>query len=414
MDFEREFDVLVCGGGVAGVAAALQCARAGLNTALVEKTVLLGGLATGGLINWYAPLCDGNGRQVTFGIAEEFLHLSLKYGPGDVPAGWLDRDNVRAKGRLQRYNAVFSPASFVLGLAEAIEKAGVKVWLDTLVCQPVMDGERIVGVEVENKSGRGVLRARCVIDATGDADVAFRAGADSVESDSWHSYYVLEASFEAARNALAHPDAAYLTDPSKLHRLSLVEVLRIGANSRGGRQPPGIEKMYGTDAEQVTRFVFVGLRLLREHYQALYAEQGEFSRHERFPVTLPTTSQIRTTRRIVGQETMPDGYENKETPTSIGLIADWSKSGSVWEVPYGALIPRKVTGLVVAGRCMESGAAWEVTRVIPGCALTGQVAGVAAELALEHNTTPDRLDVEDVQQQLREMGIPFHVADVVV
>ena len=414
MDFEREYDVLVCGGGVAGVAAAVQCARAGLNTALVEKTVLLGGMATGGLVNWYVPLCDGHGHQVMFGIAEEFLHLSLKYGPGEIPAGWLNRDKVKARGRLKRYNVVFSPASFVLALAEVIEDAGVHLWLDTLVCQPVMEGERVAGAEVYNKSGRGILRARCVIDATGDADMAFRAGADSVEDDSWLSYYVLEASYEAARNALANPDAAWLTDPTKLNRLSVIGMHRVGSNDRGTGQPPGIEKMSGTNAEEVTRFNLVGMRLLREHYQELYAEQGEFCRQERFPVTLPTTPQIRTTRRIVGQETLPDGYENKEVPTSIGLIPDWSRSGRVWEIPYGALIPRKVTGLVVAGRCMESGAAWEVTRVIPGCALTGQVAGVAAELALEHNTTPDRLDVEDVQQQLWEMGIPFHIADVVV
>lgn len=413
MDFEREYDVLVCGGGVAGVAAAVQCARAGLNTALVEKTVLLGGLATGGLVNWYVPLCDGHGHQVMFGIAEEFLHLSMKYGPGEIPAGWLNFGKVEAIGRLKRYNIVFSPASFVLALAEVVEDAGVHLWLDTLVCQPVMDGERIAGAEVYNKSGRGILRARCVIDTTGDADMAHRAGAECVEDDSWLSYYVLEASYEAAREALANPDPAWLTDPTKLNRLSVIGMYRVGADDHGEGQPQGIPKMSGTDAEEATRFSLVGMRHLREHYQELYAEQGEFCRHERFPVTLPTTPQIRTTRRIVGQETIPEGYENKAVPTSIGLIPDWSRSGRVWEIPYGALIPRKATGLIVAGRCMESGAVWEVTRVIPGCAFTGQVAGVAAELALEHGTTPDKLDIGDVQHKVRGLGIPLHVADVI-
>jgi len=80
--FSREYDVLVAGGGVAGVAAALAASRAGRSVALVEKTVLLGGLATTGLINHYLPICDGNGRQVCYVIAEELLHLSIRYGPG--------------------------------------------------------------------------------------------------------------------------------------------------------------------------------------------------------------------------------------------------------------------------------------------------------------------------------------------
>ena len=79
--FEKRYDVIVAGAGVAGVAAALECARAGLKTALLEKTVLPGGLATTGLVNVYLPLCDGAGRQVIFGIAEELHRLSLKYGP---------------------------------------------------------------------------------------------------------------------------------------------------------------------------------------------------------------------------------------------------------------------------------------------------------------------------------------------
>jgi flavin-dependent dehydrogenase len=83
--FEQEYDVVVCGGGVAGIAAALQAARRGCKTALVEKTIMPGGLATSGIILLYLPLCDGNGTQVTFGIAEELLRLSIRYGPGSVP-----------------------------------------------------------------------------------------------------------------------------------------------------------------------------------------------------------------------------------------------------------------------------------------------------------------------------------------
>jgi len=132
-------------------------ARAGLKTALVEKTVLVGGLATTGLINIYLPLCDGCGRQVIHGIAEELLHLSLKYGPGDVPAGWRGD---APKEEARRYRVIFSPASFVLALDEALAHAGVDLWLDTLVCAAVMEGARVAGVEVENKSGSRGERER--------------------------------------------------------------------------------------------------------------------------------------------------------------------------------------------------------------------------------------------------------------
>jgi len=400
VSFEREFDVLVAGAGVAGVAAALESARAGLRTALVEKTILVGGLATSGLINFYLPLCDGKGHQVTYGIAKELLHLSLKYGPGDVPAGWCNGTEAERRGR---YQAMFSPAALVLALDKALVEAGVALWLDTLACWPVKDRDRVVGVEVENKSGRGVLRAQCVIDATGDADIAHRAGANCVESDNWLSVWALQASFETAEKAMAQPD-----------RASLLDCVQLGANNAGRGAPPGTEKLHGTDAEQVTQFVLEGRRLLREHYQAQHARGGNLSRHKLFPVTLPSMAQFRTTRRIVGRETLSGGQHGVHVPTSIGLVADWRKAGYVWEIPYGTLIPTTITGLIVAGRCISSqGDAWEVTRVIPAAALTGQIAGIAAGLAVQHNTTPGRLEAQDIQQQLKHVGIPFHIADVI-
>ncbi|MBQ6597734.1 MAG: FAD-dependent oxidoreductase, partial [Lentisphaeria bacterium] len=85
---ELHYDVVVCGAGVAGVAAAIAAARKGAKTAVIEKQCLLGGLATSGLIYIYLPICDGNGKQLAFGLAEEMLKRCVEYGPFDVPEQW--------------------------------------------------------------------------------------------------------------------------------------------------------------------------------------------------------------------------------------------------------------------------------------------------------------------------------------
>ena len=302
--FARQVDVLVCGGGVAGVSAAIAAARAGMKTALVEKTVFPGGLATSGLINVYLPLCDGCGRQVTFGLAEELLHLSMRYGPGVVPP-WAGSRG--AKGQ-PRYRVTFSPASFVLALDEALEEAGVELWLDTLACVPVMEGRRVAGVEMEAKEGRGRILAGCTIDATGDADVAFRAGVPCAEERNAGAMWAIEFDDRAA--------SASGLDGKDSGRIAMV---RFGKHSRedGDRSEARADS-----AREVTRFALEGRRLLRDHYRKLYAAQDEAARLERFPVTLPAMAQFRTTRRIAGQALLSDGQHACRREDSIGLVAD--------------------------------------------------------------------------------------------
>jgi 2-polyprenyl-6-methoxyphenol hydroxylase-like FAD-dependent oxidoreductase len=399
ISFEHDYDVLIAGAGVAGIAAALEAARSGLRTALVEKTILLGGLATAGLVNIYLPLCDGRGRQVTFGITEELLHLSLKYGPGDIPAEWRSEDNAPRRKRLQ---ATFSPASFVLALDEVLEAAGVDLWLDTLICTPRMEGPRITGLEVETKAGRGLLSARCIVDATGDADVAYRAGAPCAESGNWLSMWALQVSLERAQKAVEDRSAA-----------ALLEMVHLGGDAWGNGHPGEMAKLGGTDARSVTQFVIESRRLLRAYYQKHHSKPGTTGREARYPVTLPTMAQYRTTRRILGIEGLQDDQHGQRFESSIGLAADWRKPGYVWEIPYGALLPQGTSGLLVAGRCIAAeGDAWEVTRVIPAAALTGQAAGAAAALAVKQNCPPERLAIGDLQSELRQKLGPIHLEEV--
>ncbi len=399
MDFQKDYDVVVAGAGIAGVAASIEIARSGMKAALVEKTVLVGGLATTGIVNIYLPICDGCGKQVTFGLAEELLHLCNKYGPGDVPPNWEEIDGGRAKAR---YRLTFSPAAYILALDEALAAAGVDLWLDTVVCTPIMKRDRVAGVEVENKSGRGALHAKCVIDATGDADVAHRAGAECALGENWVTIWALEASLDAAKTAVEENNGDYL-----LSRATL------GGDNAGRGKPDGSRMYTGVNGKDVSEFIVASRKLLRERYQAAQAENPQTARHNLWALTLPSMAQFRTTRRIVGHTTMVDGQHGIHVDDSVGLVADWRKPGHVWEVPYGALLPQTVKGLLAAGRCMDSDAdAWEVMRVIPAAALTGQVAGIAATLSVRHNATPDALAAADVQQELRDKGIPLHLGDV--
>ncbi|HHE73391.1 MAG TPA: FAD-dependent oxidoreductase [Chloroflexi bacterium] len=390
MAFERHYDVVVVGAGVAGVAAALQCARSGLHTALVEKTILLGGLATTGLVNVFLPLCDGLGHQVIFGIAEELLWASLRYGPGAVPAIWTgDAPRPEIGQPMPRLQATFSPAAFALALDEVVLEAGVEPWLDTLVTHPLLEGDRVVGLQVENKSGRGVLYATCVVDATGDADVAARAGAPCVTGHNWLSLWALEHAHGAGLN-----------------------MVRLGADAMGRGHPDNHPIYHGVDGRQVTDFVLAGRALLRARYRAQLAEDPEARAHS-FPVTLPTMAQFRTTRRVEGRETLQADAVNLPHPHAVGVMPDWRRAGPLREVPYGALVPRQVRGLLVAGRCIAAeGDAWEVARVIPTAASTGQLAGIAASLAVRRGCTPDALSIASVQEAVREHGLPCGMADL--
>ena len=175
-----ECDVLVCGGGIAGIAAALAAARRGAKTMLLEREYMLGGLATLGLVTIYLPLCDGKGHQVSFGIAEELLRLSVRRGIWEenrYPKAWLEggTDEERIA---QRFEVQYNPHLFAADAEKLLLDTGVKILYGTLVADTVTENGHIKAVIIENKSGRSAVRVKNVIDTTGDADVCARSGAD--------------------------------------------------------------------------------------------------------------------------------------------------------------------------------------------------------------------------------------------
>jgi hypothetical protein len=260
----------------------------------------------------------------------------------------------------------------------------------------------LAGVEVENKSGRGLLRAACTIDATGDADLACRAGVPCIEGRNNLTIWAVEL-----------PGGTAVPSPSEILPPGPLNVVRLGGSPVDHALPPSPSEFCGINGRKVTEFALEGRRLLRERYAQEYAREGPEARHRVFLVALPTIPQFRTIRRIVGRTTLPTDAANASHADSIGMAADWRRSGEVWEVPYGCLVPEKVRRLLVAGRCIAAeGNAWEVTRSIPGCAMTGQAAGIAAALAVHREISPESLSAEDVQRELRARRIPLHRRDV--
>lgn len=384
--FQSRYDLVVAGGGVAGVAAALAGARRGLRTALVEKTVWFGGLATSGLIYIYLPLCDGNGTQVTFGISEEMLKRSLEYGPGEIPPGWR-RERNAAEAR--RYRVIFSPASFVLSLDKMLEEAGVELWLDTVVTGATVEDGRLSAVSVANKSGCGELRAACFVDATGDADLAAFAGHGCIE----------------APNALANWTLEYREGAVGLAPNCSMAI--VGCSTDPETVPPGIS------GRTVSEAVLAGRKRYRERLEREYVS-GKFDRRSLFPLMLPAMAELRHTRCVTGEFTLEPGMEWTAFPDSVGLAADWRKPGFVWEIPYRTLLPKGLKGVLAAGRCSSSrGDAWEVTRVIPAAAMTGEAAGVAAALSVAAGITPDRLNCGVLSRELTQVcGFALHFGEL--
>lgn len=389
LSVRQSYDVIVAGGGIAGVAAALAACRTGAKTLLLEKSVVLGGLATLGLVAIYLPLCDGKGKQVSAGIAEELLLLAGKYGFDTIPEGW--KTKTQPVG--ERYATNYSPAAFSIAMEELLLAEGVDINYDTVVCRSISDGAAITHLVVENKSGRFAYGCKAVVDATGDADLFARAGVP----------------FEKADNGLTY--WSYTLDPAQLQawdptgRIPLDAWLDMGgADEYGEAAPDAFSKYDGTDDRQITQFLIDGRKCLKSE---IY-ENGK--RTDRVILCLPGMAQMRTTRRIVGKQTLNSSDVNQHMAHSVGCVADWRYSGPIWEVPYEALYAQQCGNLFVAGRCISATAdAWQCTRVIPGAAVTGQAAGTAAALCARQGICAQQLPIEQLQKKLCEDGVILHV-----
>jgi hypothetical protein len=383
-----EYDVIVAGGGVAGVAAALAAARHGAKTLLLEKQVVLGGLATAGHIAIYLPLCDGMGNKVVSGIAEELLWESIRYGGDTLPLEWEDRPAHVATQK--RYQTDFNVPAFVLALDRVVEEAGIDLLFDTVFCAPVMEEGGCKAVIVENKSGRQAYLCRAVVDATGDADVLARVGVPFAEQDNMLTYWAYCLTEESLQQAVTRQNLQ-----------KLLKLFLIGGHTGSGL-PEGSPKYYGTDVRQITEFLLKCRELGFNELMKRGTDKLVFA-------SFPSMPLFRTTRRLEGEYVLRPEDVHKCFEDSIGCIGDWRKAGPVYEIPYRTLYSNKAINVFAAGRNIASADdAWEVTRAIPAAAVTGQAAGTAAALICESSCAAGEVDISRLQQILAEDGLLIH------
>ena len=385
-----KYDVAVAGAGIAGIAAAVAAARQGCKVALIEKQTLIGGLATSGLIFVYLPLCDGNGTQVTFGIAEELLRRSLNYGPFDLPENWGGPAGSRYMNN--RFHCHFNPAGFVLELDKILLEAGVELFLDTMVIGAVTDeNNKVTALQLANSSGTFTVEGGCFVDTTGDASLIRRAGGEFETGENFVSPWWIEKGPEQDAMRYHFFDNVHIQPTSPIRNYPYVE-----------------EPETGKGATFYTRTAW---QIIRNRYEKLYADDAG-ARHEYFPLHLAAMPQFRKIACAKSCVMLKDDEYGLHFDDSIGLYADWRKAGYVWETPYGTLLPEKVNGVLAAGRCMGAvGDAWETFRVIPAAAMTGEAAGTAAALSVRNNCDPKQLDIELLRKELRKQKFIFHLEE---
>lgn len=401
-----EPDVLVVGGGPAGIGAALGAARAGASTLLIESCAFFGGVAAWSLgmpINQMRP--DGKPRSR---VHEMLIERLLVYG-----------DQAVYIGQHQLYCNV---EYLKVAVLDALDEVGCKYLVHLSAVDALMEGNRVAGVVVGTKQGPAILRAKVVVDCTGDADVACFAGAETMmettepRMPSTLLLGMANVPAEQARraNMKKTADAACAKYPLipkgwGLHTVSNGHHYWINhTGTRDIGQFDMTEPLQRSQAECVSR------RQVVQMTQAMREFGGEELQDIELVAAGPQIA-VRETRRVKGTYILTE--EDAATGRTFDDAIAW-RSGyldlmgykftkmMIHDVPYRAIVPEKVDGLLTAGRCISAThVAMAAGKSMGNCMATGHAAGLAAALAVRQGITPRELKVAQIQEALRKDGV---------
>jgi len=393
---KKKYDVIVCGGGVAGVAAAVSAARGGMPTLLLEKSNLLGGLSTLGLINLFVPMCNGRGKQIIFGLAEKWLRKSAELGWDTIPDEW--RDGQPKEPTNVRYIQRYSPAIFAYQLTEEIKASGADILFDCMAVDPVMDGNICRGVFTESKGGTESYECKMLIDTTGDCDVLRRGGIPTVTGENFFTFSSKMVTLDSCREAVEKQDIKHIYRAISGGSINLF----------GDNQPKDMPRWSGLTAEEVTDYIVTNQLLILEKLKGT-------DRRTREIVTTPGMPQFRTTAHIKGDYSLKVADAYRHFDDSVCAINDFEHRDHLFEVPLRTLTNRNYPNVITAGRSADgTGYGWDLLRVIPPAILTGQAAAEAACLAIRTGRSVADVDIQALQSKLEKENVMVHFPDAYI
>ena len=442
IDIIHTTELLVVGSGPGGLAAALAAARAGVQVTLVERFGCFGGNLTVVGVEGFAWYRHAQTVEAD-GIGREFEERAKAMGAA-VPESQSLSYEIDSEG-------------FKLVADALVQEAGIHPMLHRMFVAPIMDGGAITGIIVESKAGREAICAQRVIDATGDADVAYRAGAPTrktpveqmqAASVMFHLAGVDKQAFMAGVRqdpqtyrdwgtgewvieTSGKEDAMF----SPFLKKPFAQAIRDGvipahlntiAGTWGAMHDTG-ELTYmnlvhlagcdGTDPDSMTRFEIEGRRQAMLAVEALrrYTPGCAGARLRNFGMTIG----IRDTRKIDAAYNMTehDVREQARFDDSVGIYPEFidgygvlilPTTGRYMHVPYRCMLPKGVSNLLVTGRAIGGDRiAHAATRNMACCAVAGQGAGIAAALSIRHRTPLERIDIGQLQRELDRQGVRY-------
>lgn len=443
MKKELEFDVVIAGGGPAGINAAIAAGRAGAKTLLVERYGFLGGMSTVALVYPWMTFHTETGRQVIKGIAQEIVErlMEIEGSPGHL------RDTVGFTNTVTPYH----PEKYKLLALDMLEEAGVEVLVHSFIDSVEVEGNIIKSIRLVTKSGPIYVSAKQFVDTTGDADIAYLSGAPCLKGrDKDHKMQPLTMKFRMRGVDVAKIKEAMKKNPSNFYKKTpIAELDELPLTGVQGFYKEWNESGIPINRDQVLFFigpendeVLVNCTRVQglDGTNVFDLTKGEREGRKQVMMmaeflqsTIPGFEKasisavgsqigIRETRRIEGQYSLTiedvivgkkyddtiaiSGYPvDIHDPTGRGVQANDIEGDGSYGIPYRCLVPKQIENLLVAGRCISTThEALATTRLTPSCMATGQAAGTAAAIALADRVAPKDIDVVKLREYLAKNG----------